>query len=106
MAINGEITDLSLMEDKLLITVYSLLSLTLTLLVLVLTIHLEYSLSNIKKFKMKDDYSHKLGNILQMILNSAELHKRTPAKSDQSVNELIIEKCREAKFLITEIREL
>ena len=106
MAINGMNTNLSLIEDPFLITFYSLLSLAITLLVLVLIIHLEYSLSNIQRFKMKDNYSHKLGNILQMILNSAEFNKNTDTKSDQSANELIIEKCKEARFLITEIRDL
>jgi len=106
MNINGKITDLSLMEEPFLITLYSFLSLTITLLVLVLTIRLEYSLSNIQKFKLKDNYSHELGNILQMILNSAEYNKNTDTKGDQSVNELIIEKSKEARFLITEIRDL
>jgi len=106
MNINGKITDLSLMEEPFLITLCIFLSLTITLLVLVLTIHLEYSLSNIQKFKMKDNYSHELGDILQMILNSAEFNKNTDTKGDQSVNELIIEKCKEARFLITEIRDL
>jgi len=106
MAINGKITDLSLMDEPLLITLYSFLSLTITLLVVVLTIHLEYSLSSIKKFKMKDDYSHELGNILQMILNSAEFNKNTETNDDRSANELIIKKCKDARFLITEIRDL
>lgn len=106
MAINGKTTDLSLMEDPFLITLNSLLGLAITLLILVLTIHLEYSLSNIQKFKMKDNYSHELGNILQMILNSAEFNESTHTKGDQSINELIIEKCKSAGFLITEIRDL
>ncbi|MHA1513514.1 MAG: hypothetical protein ACTSRJ_05560, partial [Candidatus Hodarchaeales archaeon] len=77
MNINGKITDLSLMEEPFLITLYSFLSLMITLLILVITIHLEYSLSNIQKFKLNDNYSHELGNILQMILNSAEFNKNT-----------------------------
>ncbi len=106
MALDGKITDLSLLKDPFLIILYSLMSLAITLLVLILTIHLEYSLSNIQKFKMKDNYSHELGNILQMILNSAELNRSSQTKSDPSMNELIIKKCQEARFLITEIREL
>ena len=106
MAINGEITGLSVLDDPILITNYSLLSIAITLLVLVLTIHLECSLTNIQKYKMKDDYSHKLGNLLQMILNSAEVNNSFQNNGDPSLNELIIKKCHEARFLITEIRDL
>jgi hypothetical protein len=106
MAFNGEITGLSILDDPILLTNYSLLSMAITLLVLVLTTHLEYSLNNIQKYKMKDNYSHKLGNILQMILNSAEVNNSIQTKEDSSLNELIINKCHEARFLITEIREL
>jgi hypothetical protein len=106
MAVNGEITGLSILDDPILITNYSLLSMAITLLVLILTTHLECSLSNIQKYKMKDNYSHKLGNLLQMILNSAEVNNSFQTKGDPVLNDLIIEKCHEANFLITEIREL
>jgi hypothetical protein len=106
MAINGEITGLSIFNDPILITNYSLLSVAITLLVLVLTTHLECSLNNIQKYKMKYNYSHKLGNLLQMILNSAEVNNKFQTKGDSPLNNLIIEKCHEANFLITEIRDL
>lgn len=106
--IAGEYTNLTLIEDNNLLLAYSLLSMTVTLLVFVLTIHLEYGLTNMQKFRMKDKYSHDLGNILQMILNSAEAAKtgQLQAGNEQLFNDLVIQKCHEASFLITEIREL
>ncbi|MHA1973546.1 MAG: hypothetical protein ACTSW1_11165 [Candidatus Hodarchaeales archaeon] len=92
-------TDISTINDPVLFSLYALISLIVTLLVLVLSIHLEYSLNYIQSFRMKDQYSHHLGNLLQMILNSAEMN-------DVSMRDLIIQKCEEAKYLINEIREI
>ena len=106
MAISGEVVGLSTFDDPVLITSYSMLSVAITLFVLVLTTHLEFSLNIIQKYKMKDNYSHKLGNLLQVILNSAEVNNKFQTKGDPTLNNLIIEKCNEANFLITEIRDL
>ncbi|MHA1227375.1 MAG: hypothetical protein ACTSPV_11585 [Candidatus Hodarchaeales archaeon] len=99
LTLTKEGSDLATIDDPLLFSLYAFISLTVTLLVLVLSIHLEYSLNYIQSFRLKDQYSHNLGNILQMILNSAET-------KDLLMQDLIIEKCEEAKFLINEIREL
>jgi hypothetical protein len=75
----------------------------ITIFLAVLTIHLEHSLSNNLKFQLKDRYSHDLGNIMQIILNTIETF--LPSDDPQSV-QLIKKKCTEAGNLITEIREL
>ncbi|MHA1225707.1 MAG: hypothetical protein ACTSPV_03085 [Candidatus Hodarchaeales archaeon] len=76
-----------------------------TLLIVTLIIKWEQSVSEIQKFQMKDVYSHKVGNILQIILSNLESF--TPTKEEDIVIlELIKDKCLNAGELIKEIREI
>jgi len=72
----------------------------ITMLIAILQIHIEQSVSYLHKFQLKDKYSHNLGNIMQIILNTIEIEA-------ELINvELIKEKCLEAGEHIKEIREL
>lgn len=72
----------------------------ITMLIAILQIHIEQSVSYLHKFQLKDRYSHNLGNIMQIILNTIEI------EGDPINIKLIREKCLEAGEHITEIREL
>jgi hypothetical protein len=79
-----------------------------TLLMILLLIHLEYNISDKKKFELKDKYSHNLGNIMQAISTANEIiNKKEVSKAESTeLGELIETKIKEASELIREIREL
>jgi len=75
--------------------------------ILIYSIHLEYDISKIQKFVLRDKYSHDLGNLVQVIYSAATL-----ANVDEDLNkekteniELIQKKCEEAAKLIKDIKE-
>ena len=78
-----------------------------TIALIIYSIHLEYDISKIQKFKLRDKYSHDLGNIIQVIYSAANL-----TNVDEDLNKekaenlnLIQKKCEEAAKLIKDIRE-
>jgi len=78
-----------------------------TIALIIYSIHLEYDISKIQKFKLSDKYSHDLGNIIQVISSAAIL-----TNVDEDLNkekaenlDLIQKKCEEAAKLIKKIRK-
>ncbi|MHA2238878.1 MAG: hypothetical protein ACXAB2_10980 [Candidatus Hodarchaeales archaeon] len=78
-----------------------------TLLGLMLFLHLEQGIYLKKKNLLKDEYSHKIGNILQIILGAGTTIKALSdsREVDASTN-LILERSEEAGELIRKIREM
>jgi hypothetical protein len=72
-----------------------------------LFLHLEQGIYFKKKNLLTDDYSHKIGNILQIIMGAGTTIK---AESDSSeintATDLILERTNEAGELIKKIREM
>ncbi len=74
----------------------------------ILLVHLEYTTSSRKQLELKDNYSHDLGNILQVISSAFELIEmkgRTESETSE-LGELLKDKLNEAAKQIREIREL
>ncbi len=105
ITLKGYSFGLYLANDLPSIIIYYFFGIGITILIAILTIHLEHSLSYYHKFQLKDRYSHDLGNIMQIILNTVET--QTFSTNEEPVNvQLIKKKCTEAGNLIKEIREL
>jgi len=81
---------------------------TTSILFIVLLVHLEYTTSSRKQLELKDNYSHDLGNILQVISSAFELiEMKGRSESETSeLGELLKDKLNEAAKQIREIREL
>ena len=80
----------------------------LSILIIILLVHLEYTTSSRKQLELKDNYSHDLGNILQVISSAFELIEmkgRTEAETSE-LGELLKDKLNEAAKQIRDIREL
>lgn len=78
-----------------------------TLVILIYYIHLEYDLSKIQKYELRDKYSHDLGNLIQVIYSATDL-TRVPddLNKEKAENlELIQKKCEEAAKLIKDIKK-
>ncbi len=75
---------------------------------IILFVHLEYTTSSRKQLELKDNYSHDLGNILQVISSAFELiEMKGRSESETSeLGELLKDKLNEAAKQIREIREL
>jgi len=75
---------------------------------IILLVHLEYTTSSRKQLELKDNYSHELGNILQVISSAFELiEMKGRSESEASeLGELLKDKLNEAAKQIREIREL
>jgi len=74
---------------------------------LIYSIHLEYDISKVQKYNLRDKYSHDLGNLVQVIYSAATL-----TNVDEDLNkektenlELIQKKCEEAAKLIKDIKK-
>ena len=95
-------------DDPIIIMINYIPIIIATLLMILLLIHLEYNISNKKKFELKDKYSHNLGNIMQAISTANEIiNKKEVSKAESTeLGELIETKIKEASELIKEIREL
>ena len=80
----------------------------ITFLIQMLTIHLEFTLSKIQKDKLKDIYSHNLGNALQAIYTSVDLllNPEINNKDSQEIKITLQDKLNEAAELLKEIRNL
>jgi len=78
-----------------------------TLLGLMLFSHLEQGIYLKKKNLLKDDYSHKIGNILQIIMGAGTTIKRLSDSSEiNTTTDLILERSEEAGDFIKKIREM
>lgn len=79
-----------------------------TFMIIIFLIHIDYSNSTILKNKLKDQYSHDLGNILQVVLGIGDLLKLKEAveESERENLNLLKMKSKEASKLINEIRKL
>ena len=96
---NGGIVNAHPME----LILYFFLLNAVTMMIVILVLHIEYDLTNLQRFELKDTYSHDLGNILQVIYSAAEIMKK-----DQNFEmlEVIEEHLNKAAYLIKEIRKL
>ncbi|MHA1149991.1 MAG: hypothetical protein ACTSR8_17275 [Promethearchaeota archaeon] len=88
--------------------VYIFLLNLITFMLVILTIHLEYDIANYIKFKLKDKYSHNLGNDLHVIMGSIDLLSLDMEDNEflRKINDLIKKKCKESAEIIKEIRRL
>ncbi len=78
-----------------------------TLLGLMVFLHLEQGIYIKKKNLLTDDYSHKIGNILQIIMGAGTTIKILSDSSEvNTTTDLILEKTEEAGELIKRIREM
>ena len=80
----------------------------INIIILIYSIHLEYDISKIQKYNLRDKYSHDLGNLVQVIYSAAIL-----TNVDEDLNkektenlELIQKKCEEAAKLIKDIKKI
>ncbi|MHA1973720.1 MAG: hypothetical protein ACTSW1_12040 [Candidatus Hodarchaeales archaeon] len=92
-------------NDAMVIIRYYFFVIGTTLLIVTMIIKWEQSVSEIQKFQMKDVYSHKVGNFLQIILNNLE-SLNLEDKQEKEILKLTREKCIDAGELIAEIRKI
>jgi hypothetical protein len=79
----------------------------ISLLGLMLFLHLEQGIYLKTKDILKDDYSHKIGNILQIVVGATTSIKgQSESNEIQTTADLILERSEEAGELITKIREM
>ena len=78
-----------------------------TIALIIYSIHIEYDISKIQKFKLSDKYSHDLGNLIQIISSAAILTNIDKGLSKEKVEnlDLIQKKCEEVAKLIKDIRK-
>ena len=77
-----------------------------TIVTIIYFIHIRYDISNIQKYKLRDKYSHDLGNIIQVIYSAAMLTNvdEDLDKEKAETLKIIQEKCDEAIKLIKDIK--
>ncbi len=95
-------------DDPVLITFNYLPIMITSILFIILLVHLEYTTSSRQQLELKDNYSHDLGNILQVISSAFELiEMKGRSESETSeLGELLKDKLNEAAKQIRDIREL
>ncbi|TFG21623.1 MAG: hypothetical protein EU533_05230, partial [Promethearchaeota archaeon] len=88
-------------DDPLPLMIFYVSPISATFLIIVYLIHMEYSISTHHKNRLKDKYSHDLGNILQCIMTANDICNLNPQVSDESkkAHGLIEEKCQDAAEL-------
>ncbi len=94
--------------DDFVILVNNTMSIGILAVTVVLLIHLENSRSERYNYRLKDKYSHDLGNIIQVIVGGMQLvesNQITDAEKRKTLL-LINQKCEEGAELIHEIRNL
>ena len=76
--------------------------------ILIYSIHLEYDISKVQKYKLRDKYSHDLGNLVQVIYSAAILTNVDEDLNNEKAEnlELIQKKCEEAAKLIKDIKKI
>lgn len=95
-------------QDDFLILVNNAMSIGLLALTVVLLIHLETSRSERYSYRLKDKYSHDLGNIIQVIIGGMQLVESKQIADTEKRDTLLLinQKCAEVAELIHEIRNL
>jgi hypothetical protein len=78
-----------------------------SIILLIYSIHLEYDISRVQKYKLRDKYSHDLGNLIQVIYSATDLTTADDELSKEKAEnlDLIQKKCEEAAQLIKDIKE-
>lgn len=78
------------------------------IIMLIYSIHLEYDISRVQKYELRDKYSHDLGNLIQVIYSATDLtNVDGDLTKDKAENlEIIQKKCEEAAKIIKEIKTL
>ena len=93
--------------DSIAIMAYYTAAIMVTLLGLMVFLHLEQGIYLKKKNLLRDDYSHKIGNILQIIMGAGSTIKAYSDVNEVNKNtDLILERTEEAGELIKKIREM
>ncbi len=93
--------------DSIAIMAYYSSVVAVTLLGLMVFLHLEQGIYLKKQNVLKDDYSHKIGNILQIIVGAGTTINALSESSEvKSSSDLILERSEEAGELIKKIREM
>ncbi|MHA2074809.1 MAG: hypothetical protein ACW97X_09335, partial [Candidatus Hodarchaeales archaeon] len=94
-------------EDSL-ILINNSMSIGILTLTVVLLIHLETSRSERYNYRLKDKYSHDLGNIIQVIVSGMQLVESKSIADTEKRDTLVLinQKCAEVAELIHEIRNL
>jgi len=93
--------------DIIAIIVYYASVVMVTLVVLMLFLHLEQGLYLKKQNILKDDYSHTIGNILQIIMGAgATIRGMSDSSEVNATTDLILKRSEEAGELIEKIREI
>lgn len=108
IALQGEGYGLYSADDPVLIMFNYIPIIATSILFIILLVHLEYTTSSRKQLELKDNYSHDLGNILQVISSAFELIEmkgRTESETSE-LGELLKDKLNEAAKQIRDIREL
>jgi len=95
-------------DDPVLIMFNYIPTIVSSICLIILLVHLEYTTSSRKQLELKDNYSHDLGNILQVISSAFELiEMKGRSESETSeLGELLKDKLNEAAKQIRDIREL
>ena len=95
-------------DDPVLIMFNYIPTIVSSICLIILLVHLEYTTSSRKQLDLKDNYSHDLGNILQVISSAFELiEMKGRSESETSeLGELLKDKLNEAAKQIRDIREL
>ena len=95
-------------QDDSLILINNSMSIGILALTVVLLIHLETSRSERYNYRLKDKYSHDLGNIIQVIVSGMLLVESKQIADTEKKDTLLLinQKCTEAADLIHEIRNL
>lgn len=108
IALQGEGYGLYSADDPVLIMFNYIPIIATSILFIILLVHLEYTTSSRKQLELKDNYSHDLGNILQVISSAFELIEmkgRTESETSE-LGKLLKDKLNEAAKQIRDIREL
>ncbi|MHA2287399.1 MAG: hypothetical protein ACXABG_01305 [Promethearchaeota archaeon] len=79
-----------------------------SIIILIYSIHIEYDISRVQKYKLRDKYSHDLGNLIQVIYSATDLTNVDDDLSKEKAENLDIikNKCEEAAKLIKDIKNL
>jgi hypothetical protein len=95
-------------ESEVAIIVVNSFALALMVLILVLLIHMENSRSSLYNYKLKDKYSHNLGNLVQVMVSAIHIIEQGGVQKSERerIVDLLNQKSQEVSDLIHEIRTL
>jgi hypothetical protein len=95
-------------QDDMLLLINNTMSIAILVITVVLLIHLETSRSERYNYRMKDKYSHDLGNLIQVIVSGMQLVEAGQITDSEKRETIVLinQKCEEVAELIHEIRSL